>query len=290
MTTRRTSSFYGLLWVLPWIVGLLVFYAIPMAMSLVFSLTDYTMIEPPLWIGLDNYAQLLDDHVFWQCVRNTVVYASVAIPLAMVLSLAIAALLNTDLTLAGVIKLLVFAPMVVPLVASAMIWLWLFNGDHGLLNSLLGLIGIAGPNWLEARGWAMASLVIMSLWSIGQAVIIYLAALRNVPRTLRDQAAIEGMGPLQRFIHVVLPAIAPAVLFNAIIQIITAWQVFAAPYIMTEGGPDRSTYFYSHYVYDQAFVYQQMGYASALGWVQLLLLSACVAFLYAIWRRLAADR
>jgi ABC-type sugar transport system permease subunit len=136
----------------------------------------------------------------------------------------------------------------------------------------------------------MAALILMSLWSVGQAVVIYLAALAaDVPRPFSTRPRSRAWARCARFVHVVLPTIAPAVLFNAIIQTITAWQVFAAPYIMTEGGPDRSTYFYSHYVYDQAFVFQNMGYASALGWVQLLLLAGCIAVLYGAWRRLGAT-
>ncbi|MEL7482761.1 MAG: sugar ABC transporter permease [Planctomycetota bacterium] len=275
-----------MLWVTPWLIGLLLFFLLPMGMSLYYSLTDYTMLEPPLWVAFDNYAALLRDGVFWLAVRNTVIYAAVSIPLAAVVSLAIAGLLDTDHPVSHVVRVLVFAPTVVPLVAAAMIWLWLFNSDYGLINAVLAWVGVDGPNWLQERGWAMAALIVMSLWSIGQAVVIYLAALQDVPSALIDAASMDGLGPVQRFIAVVLPTIAPAVVFNTIIQTITAWQVFATPYIMTEGGPDRSTYFYSHYLYDQAFLFQKMGYASALGWVQLMLITLCIAIPYMFVRRL----
>lgn len=288
MSTRRSGSLSGLLWVTPWLIGLILFFLLPMAMSLYYSLTDYTMLEPPLWVAFDNYAALLQDGVFWLAVRNTLIYAAVSIPLAAIVSLAIAGLLDTDHPVSHVVRVLVFAPTVVPLVAAAMIWLWLFNSDYGLINAALAWIGIDGPNWLQERGWAMAALIVMSLWSIGQAVVIYLAALQDVPAALVDAASIDGLGPVRRFVSVVLPTIAPAVVFNTIIQTITAWQVFATPYIMTEGGPDRSTYFYSHYLYDQAFLFQKMGYASALGWVQLMLITLCIAVPYTFVRRLGA--
>ena len=288
--TARLSGFMsrypGLLWVSPWIVGLLFFFVLPMAMSAYYSLTEYSMLEPPLWLGLENYTGLLHDPIFIKATLNTVVYAVFVIPLSIVLALAIAGLLDIDTRASHFTRLLVFAPTIVPLVASAMIWLWLFNGDHGLINAALGLLGIEGPNWLRERGWAMASLVIMALWSIGQPVVIYIAALQDVPTELYEAGELDGMGPIRKFIHVAMPSIAPAIFFNTIIQTITAWQIFAAPYIMTQGGPDRSTYFYSYYLYDNAFVYQRMGYASAMAWVQLLLISMCIFAIYTITRKL----
>lgn len=285
LTTRLRRN-TGWLWVAPWLVGLTVFFAIPMGMSFFYSLTDYTMLEAPLPVGAENYTAILRDPLFWKALKNTLIYAAFSIPLTAIVSLVIAGLLDTDTRTSGVVRVLVFMPTVVPLVASAMIWLWLFNADRGLINTILGMIGIDGPGWLQQRGWAMAALIVMSLWSVGQAVVIYLAALQDVPAVLYEAGALDGMGPVRRFVHVSLPAIAPAVVFNTIIQTITAWQVFATPYIMTEGGPDRSTYFYSHYLYDNAFIFQRMGYASALGWVQLVLIAACAGIPWLVARRL----
>ncbi len=286
MTTAGRSRFAGLVWVSPWLLGLCVFFLIPMGLGAYYSLTDYSMLEPPLWVGSENYRALLRDEVFRKAVYNTLIYAAIVIPLSVVLALAVAGLLDIDTRLSRLVRVLVFAPTVVPLVASAMIWLWLFNGDHGLINAALSTFGIAGPNWLGERGFAMAALIVMALWSIGQPVVIYLAALQDVPRELYEAAQLDGMGPVRRFVHVAMPSIAPAVVFNVIIQTITAWQVFAAPYIMTEGGPDRSTYFYSHYLYDNAFNFQRMGYASAMAWVQLLLIALCIMGIYGVTRKL----
>ena len=255
MSAAGRSKYAGLLWVTPWLIGLCVFFLAPMGLGAYYSMTDYTMLEPPLWVGGDNYLALLKDPVFRRAVLNTIIYAAFVIPLSVVLALAIAGL-------------------------------WLFNGDHGLINAFLHMIGMSGPNWLGERGFAMAALVIMALWSIGQPVVIYLAALQDVPRELYETGQLDGMGPIRRFVHVAMPSIAPAVFFNVIIQTITAWQVFAAPYIMTEGGPDRSTYFYSHYLYDNAFLFQRMGYASAMAWVQLMLIAVCILAIYAVTRKL----
>lgn len=286
MSAPARARCAGLLWVSPWLLGLCVFFLLPMGLGAYYSLTDYTMLEAPLWVGLDNYTALLRDPVFHRAVLNTLIYAAFVIPLSVVLALAVAGLLDIDTRLSRLVRVLVFAPTVVPLVASAMIWLWLFNGDHGLINTALSALGINGPNWLGERGFAMAALIVMALWSIGQPVVIYLAALQDVPRELYEAAQLDGMGPVRRFVHVAMPSIAPAVFFNVIIQTITAWQVFAAPYIMTEGGPDRSTYFYSHYLYDNAFLFQRMGYASAMAWVQLLLIALCIMGIYSLTRRL----
>ncbi|MEM8757656.1 MAG: sugar ABC transporter permease [Planctomycetota bacterium] len=280
----------GWVWVSPWIVGLTVFFLIPMAMSLYYSLTDYNMLEAPLRVGLSNYASILRDELFWKAVRNTLVYAGVSIPLTALVSMAIAGLLDVDTRLSGVVRLFVFTPTVVPLVAAAMIWMWLFNSDAGLINAGLGAVGIQGPNWLQQQGWAMAALILMNLWSVGQAVVIYLGALQDIPETLYEAGELDGMGPIRRFVHIALPGIAHAVVFNSIIQTITAWQVFATPFIMTEGGPNRSTYFYSHYLYDNAFLFQRMGYASALGWVQTVLIAACALVPWRFARRLWSTR
>lgn len=285
MSAAGGSRLAGLVWVSPWLVGLCVFFLVPMGLGAYYSLTDYSMLERPVWVGAGNYVSLLRDPVFHRALVNTAVYAGVVIPLSVVLALAIAGLLDVDTRASRAVRVLVFAPTVVPLVASAMIWLWLFNGDHGLINAVLGVFGVSGPNWLGERGYAMAALVVMALWGIGQPVVIYLAALQDVPRELYEAGQLDGMGPVRRFVHVAMPSIAPAVFFNVIIQTITAWQVFAAPYIMTEGGPDRSTYFYSHYLYDNAFLFQRMGYASAMAWVQLVLIAACIVGIYSVTRR-----
>lgn len=285
------ATLTGLLWISPWLIGFVAFMALPLGMSLYSGFTDDPLIEPALFTGLDNFRALVRDPVFRTVLWNTVVYAALSIPLSTLVALAVAALLTRQVKGVGFYRAAIFVPAVVPAVASAMIWFWLFNGELGLVNQgiaamgrLLGAAGLRGPAWLQERGWAMAALVIVSLWNVGQSAVIYLAAMQEVPRSLYEAASIDGAGPVRRWFSVTLPGVSPVILFNTITGVINTWQVFAVPYIMTEGGPDRSTLFYSMYLYNSAFVYQKMGYASAMAWVQFLIIMALTGLTFLVSR------
>lgn len=292
---RDTAT--GLLWISPWLIGFCAFMALPLMMSLRSSFTDDPLIEPALFTGLDNFRALASDPVFHTVLWNTVVYAVFSIPLSTIVALAIAAMLTRQVRGVGFYRAAIFVPAVVPAVASAMIWFWLFNGELGLINQgiaavgrALGIAGLRGPAWLQENGWAMAALVVVSLWNVGQSVVIYLAAMQEVPRSLYEAAAIDGAGPVRRWFSVTLPGVSPVILFNTITGVINTWQVFAVPYIMTEGGPGRSTLFYSMYLYQNAFVYQKMGYASALAWVQFLIIMALTGLTFLVSRNLVHHK
>ena len=268
----KNNNWRGWLWASPWLVGSGVFLLVPIAMSLYLSFTDYPLIESPLWSGLSNYRRMWADDKFWLVVRNTALYTVATVPLCTLVSLVLAALLNRPGRLARWVQAVVFLPTLVPLMASAMVWLWLFNGEHGLINRVLALLGMPGPNWLIDQRWVMPSLTLMSLWSVGQAVVVYVAALQGVPQSLYEAARLDGMGPVRQFTSVTLPMISPVVLFNVITLVINQMQVFAVPYIMFRrpDGQNPAGYFYTQYLYENAFVYGQMGYASAMAWVQML--------------------
>jgi multiple sugar transport system permease protein len=289
--SRRMPEWaHGLMWISPWILGTLLFLLIPIVMAARISFTDYSLIEPPAPVGLANYAEIARDGTFWTAVRNTAVYAVFAVVLGMAASVAIAVLLEQRLRGSGLVRALVFLPTLIPIVAASIGWMWLFNGQHGLFNAVLGAVGITGPDWLGDRDWAMPSLIIMSVWFIGSAVVINTAALREVPAALYEAAAIDGMTPWARFRHITLPMISPAVLFNAIMAAIWSLQVFAAPLIMTKGGPENATLVYSMYVFKNAFEYGRMGYASALAWVQFLGMVGVTAIALLSARRLVHYR
>jgi multiple sugar transport system permease protein len=268
---RLPEAAHGLLWISPWIIGALAFLLVPVGMSIYFSLTDYSLLEPPAWVGLDNFREIAHDRVFWIALRNTAVYALACVVLGTALSVLIAALLEQRLRGAGAVRALVFLPTLIPIVSASIGWMWLYNAQNGLFNALLARIGLRGPDWLGDPRWAMPSLILMSLWGIGSAVVICTAALRAVPAALYEAADLDGMPPLARFRNVTLPMISPAVMFNALMAAIWGLQVFAAPLIMTRGGPANATMVYSMYVFKNAFEYGRMGYASALAWIQFLL-------------------
>lgn len=290
-TVRRNLT--GLLWVSPWIVGASAFLILPMLMSGWYSLTDYPLLKPPVFIGLDNYAELLRDERFWLTVKNTAVFALISIPLATLLSLALAALLaSPGLRGRTWYQAAVFIPTLVPLIAAAMIWFWLFNGDYGLINRLLGAVGLPAPNWLGDPDWAMPALVLTSLWGVGQGVVIYVAAIAGVPASLYEAARIDGLGPVRRWLRVTLPMISPVILFNVITLTIATLQVFAVPYVLfrNERGQRAEGYFYSMYLFDNAFVYQKMGVACAMAWMQLLVVLVLTGVMFVASRRLVYYR
>ena len=271
MRHERRERASGLLWISPWILGTLAFLVVPAGMSAYYSMTDYSLLEPPVYVGAENYVEIGRDVQFWTALRNTVAYAGACVVLGTVVSVLIAVLLEQRLRGSGLVRAIVFLPTLIPVVSASIGWLWLYNGQYGLFNSLLATIGVRGPNWLGDGRWAMASLVIMAMWVVGSAVVICTAALREVPVSLYEAADLDGMGVVARFRHVTLPLISPAVLFNAVMAAIWGLQVFAVPLIMTKGGPGDSTLVYSMYVFRNAFEYGRMGYASALAWIQFVL-------------------
>lgn len=287
---RLRPTLTGLAWISPWLAGFGLFMALPIGMSLYYSLTDFPLLEPPVWVGLENYLALARDPIFRIAVRNTAVFTAIFVPAATLLALVLASLLNQPTRWRTVYRGVIFLPSLVPTIASVMVWMWLFNADKGAINRALALVGVSGPNWLGDGRWALLAMVLMSLWTIGQTVVIYLAALQEVPRALYEAAAIDGAGPIRRFWHVTAPSISPAILFNVITMTVAALQFFIVPFIMTEGGPNRATYMYTHYLFDNAFVFRRMGFASALAWAQFLITLALTAALWGMSRRLVHYR
>jgi multiple sugar transport system permease protein len=281
-----------MVWTSPWWLGFVLFLAMPMALSLYISFCDYPMLQPPVWIGGTNYQQLAVDPVFHKVLSNTLVYAAAAVPLGTVAAVLVAVLLNQNVRGQSVFRACIFVPTVVPLVAAAVVWMWMLNPEYGLMNQGLGLAGITGPGWLDSPPWAMASLVLVSLWFIGSPVVIYLAGLQDIPDTLYEAAELDGASRVRSFWHITLPGLSPVILFNVTIAIITTWQIFALPYVMWRGrpGPDRATYFYTMYLFDNAFRYLKMGYASAMAWIQLLIILALTGLLFWASRRMVHYR
>jgi multiple sugar transport system permease protein len=264
----------GLAFVSPWLIGFAVFTLYPVLASLYYSFCDYDVLSKPVWIGAMNYRDMATDRVFWQSVTNTLVFNLIALPVGLLTSLALALLLNQPVRLRGAFRAIYYLPSLVPAVAGAMVWLWILNGRLGLLNQMLAAVGVVHPpQWLTDPAWTKPSLALVSLWGCGNSVVIYLAALQGVPRSLLEAAMIDGASAWDRLVHVTLPAISPVIYFNLLIGIIGGLQVFSSAFVMLNGGgPERSVLFYAIYIYQNAFEYRHMGYASAMAWILCLLI------------------
>jgi multiple sugar transport system permease protein len=276
-----------------WIIGLGVFTAYPVLASLYYSFCDYSILQRPVWIGLENYKEMFQDDVFWLSLRNTLYFAVLSVPLGAAVSISLALLLNCEIRGKAFFRAIFYLPSIVPVVASSMLWMWIFNGQHGILNQFLGpiftLFGSSPPAWLGDPAWAKPALILMGLWGVGNSTIIYLAGLQDVPKELYESAELDGAGPVRKFWHVTLPMISPVIYFNVVMGVIGAMQVFTQAFVMSggpEGNPARSTLFYALYLYSMAFYDLRMGYASAMAWVLFLI----IALLTWIANRIAASR
>ncbi len=269
---RGRDARVGILFAMPWIMGFLIFMAYPLVASLVTSFTNFSILRPPSFIGIDNYKELFHDQVFYKSLGNTLLYVLGAVPLTTVAAIALALLLNTKVKGMSFYRTMFFLPTLVPMVALGTLFLWVFNGDYGLLKAGFAKVHMSSPNWLGDPAWSKWTLILISMWGCGQAVVIYLAGLQDVPVSLYEAAELDGAKAWAKTKNVTLPMISPVILFNVVMGIIGALQIFAVPYIMfPNGAPARSAYFYAMYLYDNAFQYQRMGYASAMGWVLFLI-------------------
>ena len=273
LSLRTKEAIWFHVFILPWLLGLLVFTLFPMVASLGLSFTKYNAIRPPEFVGLRNFGLLFQDGIFWKSIRVTLAYTLVFVPLQMVISLFLASLLNLRVFGMRIIRTIYYVPSILPAVVTGLVWVWLFNPDFGLLNYLLYVLtGIKGPNWLGSERWVLYAVIISGLWGMGAGVIILLAALQNVPKELYEAAELDGAGILRRFRNVTLPLISPVVLYNLIIGMIGSLQTFARIYVLTGGGPNYASYFYNLYIYDNAFSYFKLGLASAQAWILFLLI------------------
>ncbi len=270
------------MFVSPWVIGFVIFTAGPMFYSLYLSFTASSLLSPPQWIGVENYRRMFADPIFYRSLGNTAYYALLGVPLGMILSLGLALLLDAKVRGQQVFRTLFFLPSVTNTVALSLLWLWLLNPEFGLINTALEAIGIEGPLWLQSEAWSKPALVLMSLWTVGGQVVICLAALQGVPQELTEAASLDGAGPVKRFFAITLPMISPALLFNLIMGLVGALQVFTQAFVMTggvqpgsEGGPNQSTLFIVLYIYKKAFQEYDMGYASALAWALFVIITLC---------------
>ncbi|MDD9898110.1 MAG: sugar ABC transporter permease [Candidatus Melainabacteria bacterium] len=265
----------------PWLIGLVLFLIGPILASLVLSFTQYDGIGQAQFLGLANYAEMLGDKTLIASLQVTLIFALVSLPLGTVIALTMAILLNQKISGRSFYRACLYLPSVVPIVASSVAWTWIFKGDEtGLINQALNLIGLDGPLWLADPHWALPALIIMSFWALGNPMLIYLAGLQNIPQSLYESAEIDGANELEKFWHITLPILSPTMFFNIVIGIIQVFQYFVPAYVMTSGGPQNSTMFYSLYTYQTAFDDFRMGYASALAWLLFLIVVSASALAF----------
>ena len=267
---------WAFIFLLPWIIGFLVFTAGPMLASLYLSFTDYNVIRPPEPVGLENYERLMRDRRIGLALGNTAFYAALHVPGVIILSLALALLLLRVGRAAGFFRTVFYLPAVTPAVAVGTLFLLILSGN-GLLNQVLGAVGLPRPNWLTDPNWVKPGIVIMSLWSLGSTVVIYFAALRNVPGELYEAAKIDGAGAWAQFRHITLPFISGAIFFTLIVNTIASLQIFAEVWAMFFGltrstGAQSSALFYVIYLFQKAFQDFDLGYASAMAWLLFLII------------------
>jgi multiple sugar transport system permease protein len=278
---KQWSKLIPYLFIAPWIIGFVVFTLGPLLFSFVISFFDWPIVGEKKFIGFSNYITMFtDDPLFWHSLGVTVKFALFFVPLNIILALLLAILLHQKVKGSSLFRTFFYVPSVISGVALAMIWGSVFDGEYGILNYLLSLIGIEGPNWLNSTNWALVAMVIASLWGQGTMMLIFLAGLKNIPLELYEAAEIDGAGKIHQFFKITVPLLSPTILFNVIMTIIGAFQQLTLALVLTGGGPLQSTYFYAMYVYENAFKYFKMGYSSANAWIMFIIVLALTMLVF----------
>ena len=285
---QARDALWGYVFLLPWLVGLIVFWLGPILMSFGLSFTQYDAISAPRFIGLDNYNKaFFGDRLFWPSIIRTFEYSAIVVPVGLVGSLSLALLLNRGIRGTYIFRALFFVPSLTPAVALALLWSWLLQPEIGPVNDGLKMLGITGPAWLASRYWALPSIIIINLWASmgGNTMLIFLAGLQGVPQELHEAASLDGAGRWAKFRHVTLPMISPTFFFNLVLGVIGALKVFSTAFVATQGGPAYATWFFALHIYQQAFSFFKMGYGSALAWIFVVMLLVFTYFQVVLARR-----
>jgi len=280
---KKQENLIGYIFASPWLIGIIFLGGFPILASLYISFTNYDMVSAPTWIGLKNYTILFtNDSIFWKSLWNTFYHVMIAIPLGLLVGIILALLLNNKVKGMGVYRTLFYLPNVVSIVAMTLLWMWLFQPSFGIINEILDpiykLFDMEPLRWYQAASSAKMTLILMGLWSAGGSMVIYLAQMQDIPAILYESADIDGANWFQKTFKITLPLMTPSIFFNFIMGIIGGFQVFTIAYIMTGGGPARSTYYYAYYLFDKMMTDNAMGMASAMAWILLVLVLIITAF------------
>jgi len=284
--SRKREIIWGIIFVSPWLLGLMIFYVYPMISSFYYSFTKYTVISGPKWIGTFNYEWLISDDIFWKAVANTFYFMMIGVPITQLIALVIAYMFNylKEMKSISFLKVFYLFPILIPGAILAIVWNLILNSQYGILNSFLRLLKINAPNWLESVQWSKPAIVLVGVWYIGTSMIIYTAALNDIPVELYEAANLDGAKWWTKLWKITVPMISPAVLFNVITGMISIIQLFDLPYILTSGGPSYSSYTWAMFIYDNAFKYMKMGYASAAAWLLFLVTLGLTLMIFTLSR------
>jgi multiple sugar transport system permease protein len=287
MGIEKKKARMGLLFTMPWIMGLLVFYAYPLLSSMYYSLTTYSILSPGKIIGFKNYVNLFKDDLFWKSVGNTLYFTVFSVPVNIVIGIVIALLLNFKGRTVGLYRTVFFIPTLVPIVAVATVWRFLLDSQYGLFNQMLNMVGLRSVPWLTSEAFSKISLVMIAAWGVGQAVIINLAGLQDISPTYYEAAEVDGATAFQKMRHITLPLLTPVIFYNVVMGTINALQSFTLPYTITggEGTPVNSLLFYVMYLYSNGFGYMKMGYASAMAWILFVIILALTIVIFGSSKR-----
>ncbi|QHQ59426.1 ABC transporter permease subunit [Anaerocolumna sedimenticola] len=270
----------GYVFALPFIIGFLGFTLIPIISSLYYSFTDYNLIKKESWIGLSNYGRLFQDERFWMSLKVTMKYVLISVPSKLCFALLVAIVLIRKSKLTGFYRSLFYVPSLIGgSIAVALVWKELFS-RNGLINQMIGIVDIKPISWFGDQKMAIIPLILMTVWQFGSSMIIFAAGLKEIPTTYYEAAKIDGANRLKSFLHITIPVLSPVILYNLIMQTISAFMSFTQAFVITKGGPNDATNFYALYMYDNAFKYYDMGYASAMSWVMLIIMSVITLVIF----------
>ncbi len=287
---KDNNTLSGVLFALPWVIGFLLFSVYPIVMSAYYSFTDFSAIKKPTWVGMANYSSLLSDPLFYKSMSNTLAYVIISVPTTIILALITAMLLNIKIKGRAIFRSIFFVPSILPMVASTMIWIWIFDPLNGYLNRFLNLFGIPTINWLGDPMYTHWSVILISLWGVGTTTIIFLAAIQDVSKELYEAASLDGAGSFRRFINITIPCISHVMLYQIILAVINGFQYFTQVYVIitaqagnlvqgASGGVQDSLLMYPLYLYYNAFTYLKMGRASAMAWILFLVVGLMTVIL-----------
>ncbi len=282
---RRKEAMYGYIAILPWFIGFLIFTAGPMVFSAYLVFTEWELLTPPVWVGLDNFRFLLEDQMFRTTLWNTFLYTIVSVPLQLLLAFGVALLLNLNIRGTNLYRAIIFLPSQTPVVASALLWFFIFSPTQGLANAAIGLFGIPPQTWLWDIDLVKPALIAVAVWAFGTAMIIFLAGLQDIPQSLYEAAELDGAGPISKLVNVTLPLLTPTIFFNLVIGLIGAFQVFTPVYLMTGGGPGNASMMMGLLIYREGFEEFNMGYASLLAWVLFMIIITLTIIQFSVAKR-----